>query len=227
MPPNDFFLDFDDFIEKLRPDPKEVGNPLVIVQGLIGASSEDGHVRVYLDDALNEFIDVPEKDICYAVKLDEKDHPEGGSKLWVNADAIFMYGDPSQPNTRSKGSFLQGDIANSFAGQAGGPVDGPYLPNGPVIAARTFYFTCYNYISCRGRTCFHISCYRTCWQISCFRTCRQISCWGTCFISCYRTCNWPCYYVRGPIEANPYSQARYNQPGQGTGFEGFNPYTGF
>ncbi len=109
-------LRFDEFVAALRPDPKSKGDPLMVLEGFLGKSSDKGYVRVYFDETLNTFVDIAEKDILYAIERSKEVSPAGGSKLWLKADAQFVYGDPSEKE-RSKASFLQGDMTRAYEQQ--------------------------------------------------------------------------------------------------------------
>ncbi|MFN0175146.1 MAG: hypothetical protein ACKVU0_10895 [Saprospiraceae bacterium] len=103
---------FDAFVENARPDPKST-EKLVLLQGYIGKSDLAGHIRVYSDPELSDFIELPEKDICYADPISTEEDPLGGSRLWVRQTTVFTAGDPNQSN-RVKASFLEGDIVKAF-----------------------------------------------------------------------------------------------------------------
>ena len=103
---------FDKFIESVRPDPKS--NPLLkVLEGFIGKSSEEEHIRVYFDESLNKFVEIPLNAILHSAPNSSENNTLGGSKLWVKADTVFVYGDPSQ-NQRPKGSFLQGSLYANY-----------------------------------------------------------------------------------------------------------------
>ena len=97
----------DEWIKAVRPDPKETSDQMVVLEGYIGQSSVDGHIRVYTDETLGNFIEIPESDIVYHIEI--KDSTLGGSRLWVNADTIYTYGDPKEKR-RPKATFLSGDL---------------------------------------------------------------------------------------------------------------------
>lgn len=131
-------LRYDEFVKNIRPDPKS-NDPLVMLQGYIGKSDLDGHVRVYSDPALSDFIDLPEREICYADPVKPEEDPLGGSRLWVRKTAVFTTGDPNLAN-RIKSSFLEGDLLNAFG--AGQEFKIPTIVNSrvcpPPCAAGTF-----------------------------------------------------------------------------------------
>ena len=110
---------FDEFIKAVRPDPKST-TPLVMLTGYIGESSEEGHIRMYEGSNLARFFEIPESAILHAEPNTKEEDPLGGSKIWVKADTVFIYGDPNQ-ELRPKGSFLQGSLYDSYVQYPGGP----------------------------------------------------------------------------------------------------------
>ena len=109
-------LRFDDFIEKVRPNPKST-DALVLLQGYLGQSDLSDHVRIYFNPELSDFIELPEREICYAEPVKSEEDALGGSRLWVRKTAVFTTGDPAHTN-RAKSSFLEGDLLKAFGGQA-------------------------------------------------------------------------------------------------------------
>lgn len=105
--------EFDDWVGAVRPDPKNT-DQLTVLEGYLGASSEAGHIRVYTDEALNSFVEVPEDAILYSVKITPAESSLGGSKLWLRADAVVTFGDPKLAN-RPKSTFLEGDIMQQYS----------------------------------------------------------------------------------------------------------------
>ncbi|MFN0037062.1 MAG: hypothetical protein ACKVUS_18560, partial [Saprospiraceae bacterium] len=106
----------DAFVKNVRPDPKST-EELVLLQGYIGDSDIPGHVRVYSDPVLSDFIELPEQDILYAEPVSTEEDPLGGSRLWVKQTTVFTAGDPNHAN-RIKSSFLEGDIVKAFGDTA-------------------------------------------------------------------------------------------------------------
>ncbi|MBC7776571.1 MAG: hypothetical protein H7246_14145 [Phycisphaerae bacterium] len=187
---------FDAFVENARPDPKST-EKLVLLQGYIGKSDLNGHIRVYSDPELSDFIELPEKDICYADPISTEEDPLGGSRLWVRKTTVFTAGNPNQAN-RVKSSFLEGDIMRAFGDTVNIPT--VVLPIvAPTIVGAICHATSKPKSCCDtkfGSPClqtqFQPSCLRTCHQPSCFQTCHQPSCFQTCFQpSCERTCHQP------------------------------------
>lgn len=112
-------FEYDDWVGAVRPDPRNT-DKLTLVQGFIGQSSEAGHIRVYSDESLNSFVEVPESAIVYAQKLSATESSLGGSKLWLRSDSVVTFGDPKSAN-RPKSTFLEGDIMHQYAAFGGQP----------------------------------------------------------------------------------------------------------
>lgn len=102
----------DAFVKSVRPDPKS-NEELVLLQGYVGDSDQNGYIRVYADPTLSDFIELLEKDICYADSVSTEEDPLGGSRLWVRKTTVFTAGEPGHVN-RVKSSFLEGDIVKAF-----------------------------------------------------------------------------------------------------------------
>ena len=121
-------ISFDEWVENARPDPKNT-EALIVIQGFIGKSSEDGHIRVYEDETLNNFVEIPQDSIVHSESFSKDISSLGGSKLWFKASAAITYGDP-KAETRPKASFLEGDIMQQHATAAAfGPPAPPTLAN--------------------------------------------------------------------------------------------------
>ena len=112
---------YDDWVGQVRPDPRNT-DQLTLLQGYLGQSSESGHIRVYSDESLNDFVEVPEDAIVYAQQLSQAESSLGGSKLWLRSDVVITYGDPKSAN-RPKTTFLEGDLMQQYTTQYGGAYD--------------------------------------------------------------------------------------------------------
>ncbi len=106
----------DDFVSKIVTDPKNPPNTLLL-KGYIGASSEEGHLRLYLDSELSDYMEIPEAAILYSQDIPKEKSPVGGSYLWIERDATLIHG--PAVTERPKASFLEGRI---MTGQTGGAV---------------------------------------------------------------------------------------------------------
>ena len=97
----------DDFVSKIVTDPKNPPNTLLL-KGFIGASSEAGHIRLYLDNELSDYVEIPEAAILYSQEIAKEKSPIGGSYIWIQRDATVIHG-PAVTD-RPKASFLEGRI---------------------------------------------------------------------------------------------------------------------
>jgi len=112
---------FDDFVSKVVSDPAKV-TASTVLKGYIGRSSEADHIRIYFDEALSNFIDIPEAAIIHSVEL--KDSILGGSTIWVKAGTEYTYGDPAAEK-RSKNKFFDGPVYQDYVTNVKPPdVDG-------------------------------------------------------------------------------------------------------
>lgn len=200
-------FEYDDWVGAVRPDPRNT-DKLTLLQGYIGKSSEAGHIRVYSDESLNNFVEVPEDAIVYAQKVSESESALGGSKLWLRSDSVVTYGDPKSAN-RPKSTFLEGDIMQQYAafgqpdttmmagamgqgdttgqfmaGQAdttgigAQPMASTPLICGPLTRVSVCQICITRYATCVRTICNPATCFRT---ICGFATCRITLCGRSCF----------------------------------------------
>src|SRR5688572_21263628 len=102
--------------DRLVSDPK---NPpdLTMLQGWLGASSEDKHRRLYLDPELSQSLEIPNDAIVHTQDIPPDVNPLGGSWVWVKADAAIKQGPGLE---RVYARFLKGQIQQDFFAAAGG-----------------------------------------------------------------------------------------------------------
>jgi hypothetical protein len=101
-------------VQALVPDPKQPPQPTVKLVGLPGTSPDTSATRLWLDHDLSSYVDVPSSAVLYNKTLPE----DGGSVLWVSADAKLNYG--SVGSHTAQGSYLGGSIVQqNLAGTAG------------------------------------------------------------------------------------------------------------
>jgi hypothetical protein len=114
---------YDDFVGRIVQDPNEPPN-VTLLSGYLGSSSEEGHVRLYLDEELSRYVEIPEKAIRHTQELPPEQSPLGGSLVWIDRDAEVVHG--AAGAERRKATFLEGQIAQDYIGGAGGtgPVEG-------------------------------------------------------------------------------------------------------
>ena len=101
----------DDLIARLVKDPN---NPpgLLLLSGYLGASSEEGHVRLYLDEELSRYVEIPKDAIRHAQELSPEQSPLGGSLVWVAREAELMHGRAgAKPGAAS---FLEGWLTDEY-----------------------------------------------------------------------------------------------------------------
>lgn len=102
----------DDFVARLVPDPKDPPD-LQLLSGYLGASSEEGHVRLYFDEELSRYAEIPEKSIRHAQELSPEQSLLGGSLVWIDRKAEVMHGKAgAEPGAVS---FLEGWIEDEYA----------------------------------------------------------------------------------------------------------------
>jgi len=105
----------DDLIAKLVKDPKAPPDALLL-SGLVGASSEEGHSRLYLN-GLDDYVEIPNDAILHTQEIPKDQSPLGGSLVWIKSDAELIHGKVG-PH-RLKARFLEGRIQQEFVrGQA-------------------------------------------------------------------------------------------------------------
>ncbi len=117
----------DEFVSKIVTDPKNPPNTLLL-KGFIGASSEAGHIRLYMDSALSDYVEIPESAVLYAQQLTKEESPLGGSNVWIQRDASLIHGPILA--ARPKASFLEGRIMTTHACAVQGR---PFLPKTVMI----------------------------------------------------------------------------------------------
>lgn len=59
----------------------------VLVAGYVGASSDEGHVRIFFDPHLSYAVDVPTAGIAHREEIPRNVSPLGGSYLWIARDS--------------------------------------------------------------------------------------------------------------------------------------------
>jgi len=122
-------LKMDAFVASVRPDPND-SEQVQLLQGYLGQSNLDGHIRVYFDEALNNFVEVPENGVLHALPCDKSENALGGCRLWVKKSAVVTFGDPKAAN-RLKSSFLEGDLITAYGNLGINPQGLTPVPTGP------------------------------------------------------------------------------------------------
>ena len=97
----------DDFVSKIVTDAKNPPHTLLL-KGYVGASSEEGHIRLYLDSELSDYVEIPEAAILHSQEMPKDKSSIGGSYVWIQRNAKVIHG--PVVNDRPKASFLEGRI---------------------------------------------------------------------------------------------------------------------
>jgi hypothetical protein len=106
-------LRYDEFVGRIVQDPNEPPS-VTLLSGYLGSASEEGHVRVYLDEELCRYVEIPEKAIRHTQELSPEQSPLGGSLVWIDRDAEVVHG--AAGSERRKATFLEGRIAEDYMG---------------------------------------------------------------------------------------------------------------
>src|SRR4051794_12521678 len=98
----------DEFINRLVPDPANPPNT-ILLSGFLGASSEDGHTRLYFDAQLSSYVEIPNEGILHSQPMPAEQSPLGGSYVWIQRDAELIQGKAGDQQ-RPKAKFFEGPI---------------------------------------------------------------------------------------------------------------------
>ncbi len=200
----------DDFVRHIVHDPKNVPD-VTLLYGYPGASSEEGHERLYLSPDLSAYVEVPNDSILHRAESPRDQDPHGGFTLWVKKDAALKY------KTSPAQEAAQAAMAWYFAGalQGGGAQAAPQAqaaqPQAPQTLVNAFCppitliepcqvtanFRCLTHHATCGVTCVatcaqHATCGVTC-AATCAATCPpHVNCGATCVATCAATCAATC-----------------------------------
>ena len=87
-----------------------------VMAGWLGASGEEGHVRLYLDATLSAYVDIPRDAVLYSEEIPNS-HPAGKRSVWVKSDAELKEGGTAIARAAK---FLFGQVQQDFLGGGGG-----------------------------------------------------------------------------------------------------------
>ncbi len=105
-----------ELVDKLLPDPSQP-QPLTVLSGFLGKSTQAGHWRLYLTTALNEYVEVPEENIIHTKSLGPEQSALGRTVIWLRSDTPLQY--TRFTSRQIQAEFLEGTIASGFRAQAG------------------------------------------------------------------------------------------------------------
>lgn len=113
------------FVDRIVTDPNNVPD-VALLYGYPGASSEEGHERLYLAADLANFVEIPADAILHRVAAPREQDPNEGWTLWVRRDAALVY--KMAPAAQALAHFFAGAIQAQgapAAAPAGGVAAGP------------------------------------------------------------------------------------------------------
>jgi hypothetical protein len=114
----------DELVAKLVKDAQSPPDTLLL-SGHVGASSEEGHTRLYFDPQLSDYVEIPNDAILHTQEIPKDQSPLGGTFLWIKSDAVLIHGKVGPHRLKAK--FLEGRIQQEFlkGTQAGVRPPGP------------------------------------------------------------------------------------------------------
>ena len=98
------------FVREIVSDPKAVPD-VMLLYGYLGASSEEGHERLYLSPDLTNYVEVPTSAVLHQMPAPKEQDPHGGVTLWVKKDAALVY--KMAPAAEALAHYFAGAIAVS------------------------------------------------------------------------------------------------------------------
>jgi hypothetical protein len=109
----------DAWVSRVVDDP---ANPpaAVLLSGFVGDAAEEGRSRIYTDASLASYVEVQDEDVLHHEALNGE-VPEGGSLVWVRADARITPGGGTGNRGAAGGDFFTGPVLeqNRKAGMGG------------------------------------------------------------------------------------------------------------
>src|SRR5262249_21425859 len=136
----------DEFVAKVVKDPKQPPNAIVL-SGYLGASSEDGHTRLYLDPSLIRYVDVPDASILHAEEMPKDRSPLGGYTVWIDRNADLV---PRGAAGKMKASFLEGPLVAGMTFAPGAGATGTGTLQYPLTLGPTLYTCCPSALPCQS-----------------------------------------------------------------------------
>ncbi|MGH7210404.1 MAG: hypothetical protein ACREF1_02950, partial [Acetobacteraceae bacterium] len=106
-----------EFVRRIVTDPKSVPDVMQLT-GYLGASSEEGHERLYLSADLSSSIEIPTKAILHRMPVPAEHDPHGAVTLWVQRDAALIQ--KLSPAAQALAHYFAGAIQGAATGAAGG-----------------------------------------------------------------------------------------------------------
>ncbi len=174
----------ENFVRHIVADPKNVPD-VMLLYGYPGASSEEGHERLYLSPDLSAYVEVPNASILHRAEAAKEQDPHGGVTLWVKKDAALIYkmAPAQQAAQQALAYYFAGALqAAGGAAQAGIAALPQTLPN--ALCPQTIAHTCLPRASC-GCTAQRMPCPEVSCGCTAQRTpCPEVSCGIACTVAC-------------------------------------------
>src|SRR5260370_15027674 len=133
------------FVRQIVADRKNVPD-VMMLYGYPGASSEEGHERLYLSPDLSNYVEVPRTAILHRAEAAKEQDPHGGVTLWVKKDAALKSkaAPAEQAAQQALAYYFAGAIqagmagvgAAPWAGMAAAPAAAPVPPRSPFDACQ-------------------------------------------------------------------------------------------
>ena len=120
-----------EFVRRIVSDPRNVPD-VMRLYGYHGASSEEGHDRLYLNLDLSIYVEVPQAGILYSMEVPREQDPNGAVVVWVRRDAALAY--KAAPAAQALAQYFTGAIAG---GAMAAPQPVPWAA--PYFAGQTLY----------------------------------------------------------------------------------------
>jgi hypothetical protein len=132
-----------DFVAKIVNDPKNPPQTLLL-KGFLGASSEEGHTRIYFDASLAAYAEIPDDAILHTMD-DPAQDGLAATSVWIKREAQLIFGPAG--SSRPRGTFLEGAIMQNFMpGATGG---------GAGAGPQAFYPSLFQVCPSRHPSCGH------------------------------------------------------------------------
>jgi hypothetical protein len=162
------------FVRQLVTDPKSVPD-VMRLYGYLGASSEEGHERLYLNPDLTNYVEVPVQAMLHRMPVPTDQDPYGAVVLWVKKDAALIH--KMTPAAQAMAHYFRGAIEAGMVGMAaasavgGVPQAAGVTPQAVVAAAAgmapqvaAFWgptrLEC-SQVGCDTQVCFTVGCHRS------------------------------------------------------------------
>ena len=113
--PNPPKIGFDALAEKVAPDPSKQLDA-VALNGFVGRSAQDGHIRLYDDVGFQSYYEISVSDILHSEQLPTTQAPLGGSLVYVKRSALLLR---VQVPAEIEARFLEGPMSAAATSAAG------------------------------------------------------------------------------------------------------------